>query len=248
MAGLPVPAGPAGVFALLAGWCGRVASTLRSMTGDALFGPDGTQLPAPLPALSDPLVTPGTAAASSRNGQAPAGTPFDAAGLDVNAVPLPASLDPSAIRDAIRAALGDEPTPDQSPAEPAPPPSPAPASAPPPESLLTPPSGIPVQLGRPPPPGPVQPSQAQPGRPSGTPVQLGHPPASPPSGLPARPGQPPGAPAARWPTDRPPRAPLDQARRSPSGGGWIGCIVLLIFIVIVTFNIVSAIVDAITGG
>jgi hypothetical protein len=241
------------------------------MTGDALFGPDGTQLPAPPPVLFDPPVSPG---AFDQNGQVSAGAPFDAAAPGVNAVPaavpLPPGIDLSAMREAIRAALGDEPTARQLPVES----PPRPAPEPPFESLLTPPSGIPVQLGRPPPSGiPVQPGQ--PPVPLSDPsIQSGQPPPPvPPPGAgqspfpppaapmptppaahsvqPGQPGQPvqrPGPSPARWPTDRPARAHLDQARRNPSGGGWIGCIVLLIFIVIVTFNIVSALIDAITGG
>lgn len=186
------------------------------MTSDALFGPDGTQLPDPMPVLPDPLVGPGTAAPAGQGQPVVPTTP---------AVPIPPGVDTSAMREAIRAALGDEPVVRRPVEE-----EPAPPPEEPLESLRTPPSGIPVQ--RPPQAPPQPPSAAQGG---GQPQPGG-----------------PGPPAAQRP--RPPA--LEQARsdhlthrhRGSSGGGWIGCIVVLIFVAVVAYNLISALVDAFTGG
>jgi hypothetical protein len=224
------------------------------VTSDALFGPDGTQLPEPQPVLPDPLVGPGTAGTTDLYGPATPQLP------PTRPVPLPSGLDPAAMREAIRAALGDEPTMRQ-------PPQP---------TQQAPVQQAHSQQGQPQPgqpqhrpqpgqqqahPQQAQPQQAQPVEPPLDSLR------TPPSGIPVPPGYrqlppaaargagpPPQRPGVPLPVQR--RAAMQRARepahvtdrRSPSGGGWIGCVVLLIFIAIVVYNLISALVDAFTGG
>lgn len=153
------------------------------MSTDALFGPDGTQPPDPLPPLPDPLV---------------GGGAWDSAVLSVQpSVKPPVQPSPASFQ--------RPPPPRPKPPPPPPPPRPKPPA----DAVRTPPSGIPV---------PSYPAPA---------------PSRPASSSPAQPLVPLPAPS-----------PTVQQR----GSGWIGCIVVLIFFVIVVFNIVSGIVDAIFGS
>jgi|SRR5829696_5351023 len=163
------------------------------MGTDALFGPDGTQLPAPEPVLSDPLL-----------GSMSAG--FDAP----QPVVLPRAPDVTELRDAVRSALAEEEQARARRRQRPPPPQRRP-KPPPPDAVRTPPSGIPMQQLRSP-----------------------HAPAATPTAPPL---------PRRLPQQAPPA--MVQRRRS---GGWIGCVVALIFLAIVLFNIVNSIVAAITGG
>ena len=184
----------------------------------ALFGPDGTQLPEPEHALPDPLVAP------TATGAWAAPSPF-------SLPPLPPMPD----IEAIRRSLIEEA-----------------------QSLPTPPQGFPAQPVYAPPafdaaPGyrPAPGFDAQPGF---------H--AAPPPGVPAfQPGvrrpPPPVAPSTQQRRPPPlsvadqlepygrrrrkePRNPLIQRRRG--SGGWIGCVVALVFLVAIGFNLVQALV------
>lgn len=202
----------------------------------ALFGPDGTQPPVPDDVLSDPLV--GPAAADGWAAPASGALP-----------PLP-PLPPLPDIDAIRRSLLEEeqflPTPPEGfPAQPAVPPphvdlpphgfplsqhdstAPQPGLPLPPQGFAAPPPGFPV-----PPPG----FHAPPGL---------H---APPPGFHGPQGQrvPPPLAADRLnPYDqrrrKEPRNPLIQKRRRGSGG-WIGCVVVLVFLVAIAFNLVQALV------
>jgi hypothetical protein len=170
------------------------------MSTDALFGPDGTQAPEPLPVLPDPLV----------------GMPSDFTGPTE---PPPAASvaqapDLTDLRKAVRSAAADDPPRRQRPRpqQPRPVRGPAPAAG---AGQMS-PSGFTQQVS-------YQPTHAP--APHATPTQ---PPSTPPAhALPRR-------------AEPQPVAYATGERR----GGWIGCIVALIFIVSMLFGIVDAIVDA----
>jgi hypothetical protein len=196
---------------------------------NALFGPDGTQLPEPETVLPDALVSPGR--------------------QDAFVLPPLPELPPLPDADEVHRSFTDEflATPPKGfPLPPAvPPPVPPPVPSPHPDQARRPAAGprraarnaAPARTSAPHPPHrPPPPPGYQPG-----PGQF-----SPPYGGP--PGYPPGPQPQNLPYAGRPRDerhnPLIQRSRRGSGG-WVGCVVVLVFAVAVGFNAVQAIVTAV---
>ncbi|HET8643313.1 MAG TPA: hypothetical protein VFM37_15350 [Pseudonocardiaceae bacterium] len=190
------------------------------MSTDALFGPDGTQPPDPLPPLPDPLVGGGAWDSAVLSAQPPV-KPSVQPSVRPPVQPSSAS-DATGLRDAAWSAFAGQPTERRFQRPPPPRPKPPPP---------------PLPLPPPPPPRPKPPADAVRTPPSGIPVQS-FPEPAPASSRPA------SSSLAQPLAPLPAPSPTVQQR----GSGWIGCIVVLIFFVIVVVNIVSGIVDAIFGS
>jgi hypothetical protein len=194
----------------------------------ALFGPDGTQPPDPEPALPDALVGP------SRTGPPGGYEPSGPSTAPLAGLPLP-PLDRDAVQRAINAAMADA----QTPAGGLPVQRFQPQRAPNPyASLPPPPSGY-----RPPPPR-QQPPRSQPQRQQPQrqqpPRQQG--PRQPQRQQQTRPQTPQRPQGRRQGRRREPDNPLLQARRARGPSGFVGCIVMLIFVVAIAFQPLAALV------